>query len=266
MYVCGGREWLWLLAMHLEFSSPHSLGQRASIHYGIAHVCVWWLWVGGGLALHFFPNELFKFIKQSRGRNVIPAKSNPLYSSRHPIFCKGSSTRNADTISQKLIRYWLFSPSFILLFLSSIHIPKNLANMVEHQEPRMSIQRSNKYWVRETELQSLLYTVSKGRNLLFFLITFTFLIVILLIIYLLIWLHQVSGVAHRIFPVACGILFLYLVFSRSMRTLSCDRWGPSSRDSCIGTMESEPVTVPWGKSSEEMYFESGLGRCQINHK
>ena len=105
MYVCGGREWLWLLAMHLEFSSPHSLGQRASIHYGIAHVCVWWLWVGGGLALHFFPNELFKFIKQSRGRNVIPAKSNPLYSSRHPIFCKGSSTRNADTISQKLIRY-----------------------------------------------------------------------------------------------------------------------------------------------------------------
>ena len=26
-----------------------------------------------------------------------------------------------------------------------------------------------------------------------------------------------------------------------MRTLSCDRWGLSSWDSCIGTMESEPL-------------------------
>lgn len=47
--------------------------------------------------------------------------------------------------------------------------------------------------------------------------------------------------AHRIFPVACGILFLYLFFSHSMRTLSCDRWGLSSWDSCIGTTESEPL-------------------------
>lgn len=200
--------------MHLELRPPHSPGQRASIHYGIVYVCVWW----GELALHFFPHELFKFRKQSRGRNVIPAKSHLLYSSQHPIFCKGSSTWNADTISQKLIRYWLFSPSFILLFLSSIHIPKNLANMVEHQEPRMSVERSNKYWVRETELQSLLYTVSKGRNLPLFFLNCIYIFNSYFIDYLLIWLHQVPGMAHRIFPETCGILFLYLFFSCSTRT------------------------------------------------
>lgn len=32
----------WRRAMHLEFSPPHSAGQRASIHYGTAHVRVWW--------------------------------------------------------------------------------------------------------------------------------------------------------------------------------------------------------------------------------
>ena len=87
---------------------------------------------GVGLNISFLMN--FFNLENSRGRNAIPAKPNPLYSSWHPIFCKGSSTWNADTISQKLIIYWLFSPFFILLFPSSIHIPKNLANMVEYQE------------------------------------------------------------------------------------------------------------------------------------